>query len=202
MASERRRPKRLTQAIGFFLGAVLLGALVRTGTAFALCGPAGSASANNTACGTGTLTHNTTGTNDSAFGSSALFSNPTGYNNTASGVNALQFNTTGYRNSAFGTAALKRNTTGTENTASRFVALGQNATGFANTASGARALELNITGHDNIGLGAGAGSNIEHGSNDIESATPALSVMNPTPFASVPRARRRQPILPASAGPV
>ena len=83
--------------IGFSLMAVLLGALVRTDTAFAQCGPA--AGSKNTACGAGVLTHNT-GTNDSAFGFGALFSNISGNDNTASGTGALGYNSTGYWNTA------------------------------------------------------------------------------------------------------
>jgi len=95
--------------IGFALMAVLLGALVRTDTAFAQCGPA--AGSKNTACGAGVLTHNT-GTNDSAFGFKTLFNNTNGGGNTASGVEALFSNQSGDGNVAVGRGALGSNKTG------------------------------------------------------------------------------------------
>jgi hypothetical protein len=62
MASERRRLKGIARAIGFSLSAVLLGMFMRTSKVSAQCGPTGPASAQNTACGTGALISNTTGT--------------------------------------------------------------------------------------------------------------------------------------------
>jgi Chaperone of endosialidase len=185
MASVRRGLKRHARAIGFFLGAVLLGTLVRTSTVSAQCSPLGPETANNTACGTMTLEHNTTGTYDSAFGANVLVSNTTGFSNTASGAFALFRNTTGSLNTASGALALGSNTTGDENTASGYNALGFNSTGHENTASGYNALVSNTTGEENtasgafalfrsttgkgnIGLGFNAGTNIAAGSNNIE----------------------------------
>jgi hypothetical protein len=151
MTSARQGLKRSAAAIGFSLVAVLLSALVHTGAASAACGPVGSASAKNTACGTGTLAHNTTGINDSAFGFNALYSNTTGADNTASGLNSLLSNTTGYDNTASGAFALFSNTMGPYNTASGYNALGGN-----------------VAGSYNIGFGFNAGANIVAGSNNIE----------------------------------
>jgi len=151
MVSSQQGLKRLAGAVGFLFGVAFLGTLVRTGMASAQCGPLGSKTANNTACGTGTLEHNTTGTNDSAFGTIAL-----------------QFNTTGFRNSAFGKAALFSNTYGSENTASGEGVLYNNNGGSTNTADGYLALFRNTTGSANIGLGVNAGNNIIAGSNNIE----------------------------------
>jgi Chaperone of endosialidase len=149
MVSAQPRLKAFVEMIGFALIAVLLGALVRTGTASAQCGPA--AGIDNTACGSGALHSNTTGGENTASGVAALFGNTRGNNNTASGVGAL-----------FG------NTRGSNNTASGVNALGSNTTGGANTASGEGALFSNTTGDSNIGLGSFAGSNIVAGSNNIE----------------------------------
>ena len=98
MVSPQQGLKGFAGAIGFFFGALLLGMFVRTRIASAQCGPAGP----NTACGTGALAHNTTGTFDSAFGFNALFQNTTGSANTASGVAALLNNTTGFFNIGLG----------------------------------------------------------------------------------------------------
>src|SRR5215469_13490387 len=118
MAAEQRRLKGLAPALGFFSGVVLLGALACTGTASAQCGPTGSVSVKNTACGTAALASVTTGNRDSAFGHYALHSNTTGYSNTATGADALRDNTSGSYNSVNGVDALEFNTTGFENTAS------------------------------------------------------------------------------------
>ena len=185
MASPLHGLKGLAGAIGFFRGAVLLGALVCTGTAFAQCGPTGPTNANNTACGTGALTSNTLGISNSAFGCDALDLNTTGFNNTASGGDALFNNRTGNANTASGAFALEENTTGDDNTASGVATLISNTTGFFNTGSGANALSSNTTGAENtasgfyalgknfagslnIGLGVDAGNNIVAGSNNIE----------------------------------
>jgi hypothetical protein len=156
MAYSRRRSEAPAKVISFFLGAVVLSAFMRTGTAFGQCGPVGSATANNTACGDGALTSNTMGTNDSAFGFSALKSNTQGSDNTAIGESALPANTTGNNNTANGEGALFNNTTGSNNTASGASALGFNTTGGGNTASGVGAMQGNTTGYDNTASGQSA----------------------------------------------
>jgi hypothetical protein len=170
MASERRRLRRLARVIGFFSGAVLLGAFMCTGTASAQCGPTGPISVKNTACGTAALASVTTGKSDSAFGhytlnlntkgsyntatgADALRNNNAGIDNTANGAYALEFNTRGIDNTASGFGALQLNTTGGSNTASGVDALYNNATGAANTASGVDALWLNTTGGGNTASG-------------------------------------------------
>jgi hypothetical protein len=185
MVAPQQGLKGFAGAIGFLFGAVLLGALVCTGTAFAQCGPTGPTNANNTACGTGALTSNTLGISNSAFGCDALDLNTTGFNNTASGGDALFNNRTGNANTASGAFALEENTTGGDNTASGVAILISNTTGFFNTGSGANALSSNTTGAENtasgfyalgknfagslnIGLGVDAGNNIVAGSNNIE----------------------------------
>jgi hypothetical protein len=176
MVSAQSRLKALIKMSGFALVAVVLSALVRTATASAQCGPAPGS--NNTACGAGTLTSNTTGDNDSAFGVNALFSNTTGINNTASGAGALQSNTTGVANTASGFLALLNNTTGGDNTASGEGALNHNTTGNFNTASGFFALLNNTTGSGNIGLGFNAGENIRTGMNNIDIGNAGINESN------------------------
>jgi trimeric autotransporter adhesin len=157
--------------------AVLLGALVRTGTTFAQC--PGSVGDANTACGSGALSNPTAGDNNSAFGfgalgvntdgientasgSGALSSNTEGYDNTADGVSALRDNRKGHDNTAIGAGALFTNgadpnlstTDGIENTASGSGALLNNNAGSANTASGFVALFSNTTGSANTADGA------------------------------------------------
>jgi len=164
--------------IGFSLVAVLLNTLVCAGWAAAQCGASGPGGG-NTKCGTGALTHNTTGSYDSAFGFDALFSNSTGSYNTASGVDALYTNTTGYYNTASGVDALHGNNyypnTGSFNTASGAEALSNNSTGVANTADGFGALFSNTTGGSNTADGVGALNTNFTGSNNTASGWSALS---------------------------
>ena len=129
------------------------------GAGAAQCGSTGT----NTQCGTGALTHNTTGIDNSAFGVNALTNNTSGFENTASGLDTLEINTTGF-----------------ENTASGYVALANNTIGNDNTASGLSALFSNTTGSNNIGLGYQAGSNIVAGNNNIEIGNPGHSGDNKT----------------------
>jgi hypothetical protein len=102
MTSTRQGLKRSAGTIGFLLGVVLLST-------------SSTATAQNTAYGTGRLQNNTTGIKDSAFGFNALYSNTTGNNNTASGSYALYSSTIGYDNTASGAYALYTNSTGGNN---------------------------------------------------------------------------------------
>jgi hypothetical protein len=110
----------------------------------------------NTAVGTGSLYHNTTGYRNSALGGGTLYYNTTGSRNSAVGEGALLENTTGFNNSAMGMSALLLNTEGSQNTAIGSYALNHNATGFSNSAVGNRALIANTTGHYNSAVGADA----------------------------------------------
>jgi hypothetical protein len=80
--------QRSAGAVGFFLGAVLLGTFICADPAAAQCSSVGGTV--NTACGSGALTSNLTGDLNSAFGFDALFSNTEGNYNTASGAYALR----------------------------------------------------------------------------------------------------------------
>jgi hypothetical protein len=131
MASEQRL-KELARALGFFPGAVLLGALVCTGTASAQCGATWPISVKNTACGTAALATVTTGARDSAFGHYALYSNTSGEDNTAIGTGALRNNTMGGDNTASGSGALYHNTTGHDNIGLGYYAGGNIVTGSNN----------------------------------------------------------------------
>jgi len=77
MTSAQHGLKRFAGAIGFFLGAVLLGTFVCADRAAGQCGPGGPRGT-NTACGAGALANNTSGSTDSAFGFDALFTNTSG----------------------------------------------------------------------------------------------------------------------------
>jgi hypothetical protein len=190
MVSARHGLKKLTLAIGVSFGVVLLGALVRTGTASAQCSALGPAGAHNTACGDGALTNNATGHDNSAFGfntlntntkgsantavgSDALFNNTvapgelSGTGNTATGFQALFNNTVGGSNTASGISALFKNTTGSDNSASGDEALFSNTTGGDNTASGVQALVANTTGTKNTASGGFALSHDTTGSSNI-----------------------------------
>jgi trimeric autotransporter adhesin len=107
----------------------------------------------NTAAGTGALSHNTSGSDNTAQGMQSLYSNTTGQYNTASGVQALYSNTTGYRNTAGGYESLFSNNTGFANTATGFGALFSNTIGTRNTATGDSALFSNSTGSNNTAVG-------------------------------------------------
>jgi hypothetical protein len=174
MSSQRQGLKRLTEGLGFSFSTVLLVVFVQLGTASAQCGPSGPGSANNTACGTGALTNDTTGARNSAFGFDALFSNTTGFDDTASGFNALFGNTKGRYNTASGGDALQNNTSGSYNTASGYRALRNNTTGFYNTASGFTALKNNTTGYNNTSNGFAALANNTTGFYNTASGFEAL----------------------------
>src|SRR5215471_4586920 len=92
MNGKQRGLRRWDGRFGLTLVAVLLAPLVVAGTA----------TAQNTAYGTGALVNNRTGRNDSAFGFDALYSNTTGNANTASGTYSLLSNSTGSNNTASG----------------------------------------------------------------------------------------------------
>jgi hypothetical protein len=117
------------------------------------CNSVTSDSNANTAMGTGTLVHLSTGFGNTAAGINALYSNTTGGANTALGFVALANNTTGGANTALGYDVLYSNTTGNDNTATGNEALLNNSTGSDNTASGAGALYTNRTGNDNTASG-------------------------------------------------
>ena len=170
MAFAGHRFNRLVRALGGFLGVVVLGTLICADPAAAQCGSSGQ----NTACGTGALSSNTTGGGDSAFGFNALLSNTTGSFNTASGLSALLNNTEGNQNTATGAAALFSNTTGFNNTATGVSALRNNTTGINNTADGDNAL-LNNTGNDNTADGDNALVSNDGGSENTASGRNALS---------------------------
>ena len=133
-----------------FSRTVSVGAVVRTRTASAQCGPIGPETLANTTCGDNALVHNNTGALNSGFGSFALFANTAGFENTADGAPALDSNR------------------GNQNTASGRAALYSNITGSENTANGEEALVNNTTGSMNIGIGYNAASNIVVGSDNIE----------------------------------
>jgi hypothetical protein len=143
------------------------------------CNSVASDSGEDTAVGTGSLTHltggnpgqffydtaagfqalysNTSGGSyNSAFGALALYSNTSGSENSASGLQALYSNTTGDRNTASGARALINNTTGSNNTASGYSSLTMSTTGIDNTASGAQALYSNRAGSENTADGFNA----------------------------------------------
>jgi hypothetical protein len=126
--------------------------------------------AQNTAYGTGALSHNTTGTGNSAFGYDALYANETGSSNTGSGYLALYSNQNGIGNTAIGVKALYSNVQN-YNTATGYGALYSNYTGINNVADGFKALLSNTTGQNNTAEGyealysnTGGGSNTAEGS--------------------------------------
>ena len=121
----------------------------------------------NTAMGFDALFNNTTGNGNTANGVEALFKNTTGSGNTANGAAALDHNTTGIFNTANGEFALDVNTTGNFNTANSFAALESNTTGSFNTANGISALFFNTTGNNNTADGDSALSNNKTGDNNI-----------------------------------
>jgi Chaperone of endosialidase len=142
------------------------------------CNSVASDNGEDTAVGTGALTHLTGGnpgaffydtaagfqalysnTSDgsynSAFGALALYSNTSGSENTALGLQALYSNTTGYGNTASGAQALYSNRAGSENTADGLSALYSNQ-GGANTGTGFQALNRNTYGNHNTAAGYSA----------------------------------------------
>ncbi len=80
---------------------------------------------NNTATGTGALTHLTTGASNTADGVNALEEDTSGSTNTATGMNALHFNKSGGGNTANGLGALANNINAANNTAVGYYALQQ-----------------------------------------------------------------------------
>lgn len=130
----------------------------------------------DTAAGFQALYSNTSGGSyNSAFGALALYSNTTGSENTASGLQALYSNTTGGDNTASGSRALLNNTTGSENTASGANALIMNTSGSQNTASGINALYLNNVGIRNTADGYDALYTNTYGSDNTASGFQALN---------------------------
>ncbi len=134
-------------------------------------------SAQNTAYGSGALSHNTSGTANSAFGYDALYGNLTGSSNTGSGYLALYTNQNGTGNTAVGGKALYTNVAN-YNTATGYGALYSNYTGINNVADGFKALLSNGTGQNNTAQGFEAlYSNTAGGSNTAE-GTDALYFNN------------------------
>lgn len=104
----------------------------------------------NTAVGSKTLLHNTTGWQNTAIGYRALYNNITGTGNTALGISALHANTNGAGNVAIGHNALSANTSGQLN-----VAVGDDA------------LYGNSTGWYNTGIGVSSGGNVANLTNSV-----------------------------------
>jgi hypothetical protein len=96
------------------------------------------------------------GTENTAIGTSSLQHNTTGYSNTAIGHNALKTNLTGAGNIAIGRNALFDNTTGGSNIAIGGSSLKSNSDGFNNIGIGEGALVSNGFGDYNVGIGFSA----------------------------------------------
>jgi hypothetical protein len=118
-------------------------------------GCCGTASA-DTAVGTYTLMHNTTGAENTAIGTFALYGSTTASFNTAVGYTALMGNTTGEGNTAVGAQAMESSQTAIDNTALGYMALNVDTGGSENTSTGALSLPNNVTGTENSALGYGA----------------------------------------------
>ncbi len=108
---------------------------------------------NLTACGTYSLSSNTTGMQNSAFGYSSMLSNTIGSRNTSVGYNSLFNNLTGNGNTAVGHLALYSNNYGESNTAIGDSSLFNNANGDSNTAIGLSTLKSNVGGSNNVAIG-------------------------------------------------
>jgi len=114
-----------------------------------------STGADNTAAGCSALNAHTANIYNVAIGSFSLFSDSTGGANTALGAYSLYFNG-GYNNTASGYEALVNTTTGANNTAFGSDALYSNTAGKGNEAQGVNALFNNDSGIRNLGIGSNA----------------------------------------------
>lgn len=147
----------------------------------------------NTAVGFSALRSNHDGGHNVAVGRNALRSNLTGFHNIAVGGAALLHNEWGHDNLAIGRGALLQNTGGRGNVAIGTMALrfldtsfffefgeGMSWTGHRNTAVGDHTLWVLKSGSHNIALGAGAGGDLDSGSQNIYLGHSGLSQENGT----------------------
>lgn len=106
----------------------------------------------NTALGTGVLSHNTAWGNLGA-GPYALAGNTGGYLNVGLGYNSLTINLNGYSNTAAGGYSLTFNDYGNLNTAFGAYVLESNRSGSTNAGFGTYSLNNNSTGFSNVAAG-------------------------------------------------